>query len=199
MSDSGSPSRTSRSATAPAVTVPDVGQAERAGRAAGSRPTMPSSADSPPSTMRTSSIAFSPGGPLSWPMASVTPGGARGDQRGVGLLELALGLLDERRRERVGEALGQVVERAQRGHEHDPAPRHRVQQRRLAVQRQAVLDRVDAGVDGQPRALEPLDVGGHADAEAVGLVDDRLELGRGHLGGLGILGERPSARRWPSA
>ena len=160
---------------------------------------IPSSGDSPPSTMRTSSIALSPGGPLSWPIASVTPASRAAAKRRVGLFALALGLLDQRRREVVGEPLGEVVERAQRRHQHDPALGHRVQQRRLAMQREAVLDRVHALAYRKTRTIEALDMGRHAHAEPVGLVDDRGELVARHLGGLGILGERPSARPSPSA
>ena len=59
-----------------------------------------------------------------------------------------------------------------------------------------MLDRVDALAHRQPRAGETLDVGRHAHAEPVGLVDDRGQLGSRHLRRLGILDEhRARARR----
>ena len=118
-SASGSPSTTIRSATAPAVTVPRsedrpsaVADPDVAARST------PSSADEaavdhPHELDRV--IAR-------W--AAVVPHRERdprvpgGRQRRVGLLALALGLLDQGAREVVGEALGEIVERAQRGHEH---------------------------------------------------------------------------------
>ena len=49
-----------------------------------------------------------------------------------------------------------------------------------------MLDRVDSLLDRQAGAVQPLRVGGDAQAEAVGFVDERRKLLAGQLGGLGI-------------
>ena len=64
------------------------------------------------------------------------------------------------------------------------------------MQRQPVLDRVDAGLDREPRSLEPLGMRCDANAQPVRLVDDRLDLLARELRGLGILAlHRACARR----
>ena len=115
----------------------------------------------------------------------------------VGLLELSLRLVDEARDPLVREALGKVMKGRERRDEHlAAAAAMRSSRSGLAVEREAVLDRVDSLLDREPGAGEPFGVGGDAQAEAVGFVDDRRELLAGQLRRLGVLAlDRARARR----
>ena len=102
--------------------------------------------DRPASARRSSSLADAPGGRCRSRARGSPPRPVRahGLER---LLQLPLRLLDERRREVGREPLRQVVERREGRDEHRASRRHRVEERRVAVERQAVLDRVGAGLD----------------------------------------------------
>ena len=103
------------------------------------------------------------------------------------VVRLALRLLDEARRELVGEPLGEVVEGRQGRDEDDAALGHPVEELGGAVERQAVLDGVDALLDRDPGAAEALRVGRHPEPHPVRLVDDGGDLLAGHLGRLRVL------------
>ena len=101
-----------------------------------------------------------------------------------GILAQPLRLLDELRREAARLHFGDELEDAERRHEHDPALRHAVEHRRSAVERLAVLDRVDARIHRQLDAGEAFGVRRDAEALPVRFLDDRLDLGPRHLSGL---------------
>jgi hypothetical protein len=114
----------------------------------------------------------------------------------IGLLELSSRLVDEAGHPLLREALGKIVKRRQGGYEHLAARGHAFEQRGLAVQREAVLDRVDSLLDRKSCAGEPLGVRGHAQAEAVRFIDERCELVAGQLRGFGIFAlDRARPRR----
>ena len=124
-------------------------------------------------------------------------------ERQVGLLEVVQcevdqevrprrGRLGARRRPGVGAGVrgggaGDAVEAAERRDEHLAGGGHALEQVGALVEVHAVLDGVDAGLDGDLGAVEAFGVGGDAMAHAVGLVDDRRDLLAGHLRGVGVL------------
>jgi hypothetical protein len=119
-----------------------------------------------------------------------------GTEGGVGVVRLASRLLDELLREVVHEPLREVDESRQRRHEHDAALGHQSEQLGRTMERQPVLDGIDALLDRDPSAAQTLGVGRDAIAHPVRLVDDGRDFVACHLGGLGVLADhRPGAGR----
>jgi hypothetical protein len=94
----------------------------------------------------------------------------------------------------IGEPLCEVVERRERGHQHHPCRRHPLEQLGSAIKGKPVLDRIDALLDRNPRAVEPFGVRRDAVSHPMCLVDHGADLGPGQLRRLGILAyDRPRA------
>jgi hypothetical protein len=87
----------------------------------------------------------------------------------------------------VGETLGEIVERRQRRHQHLPACCHPLQESRLAMERQPVLDRVHPLLDRDARTVQTFGMGCHSQAETARLVHDGCQFLAGHLRRLGVL------------
>lgn len=72
--------------------------------------------------------------------------------------------------------VGDEVEDAQRRDEHDSPLGHRGEDVRPLERHLAVLERIHAGLDGQPDSREPFRMRGNAEAHPVRLVDDGRQL-----------------------